>query len=59
MDEDGIMLKASRRIFFSFVIGRWMCTCQPRSALSDALFKRIRPFSLGGIAFWCDKTEPA
>ena len=50
------MLNSSRSAFF-LRFGRWMCTCQPDSSMSDALIRSIRPWRLGSLAFWCDKSE--
>ena len=35
----------------------WMCICARQSALDDALLSRIKPWTFGGIACWCDRND--
>jgi hypothetical protein len=49
-------LKAGGKVTFLVRLGRTVCTCLPKRHLDDAMRARIRPFLLGWMACWCDRT---
>jgi len=51
------LLKASGKVTFLFRLGSRVCTCLPTRNMDDRLRDRIRPWILGWLACWCDKSD--
>lgn len=50
------MLKNQGRVSWLWRLGRHMCVCVPNDSVQGRVRERVRPWRLGRLACWCDKS---